>query len=134
MVKRFLSVSLLALAFLACSNWEQSTFKFLSSAQATIQCASAGYNHDDALITQYCASAPVPSQMYLPQTRQVHDIIQKAQEGKDIAVNAMIAYEAGKAVKNAADQATLQNNVNVAVSALTADIAEIAALVKGGKP
>lgn len=132
MKKIFLSF---VLAFLVsgCSNWETTTYQTLSAAKATIDCASAGYNHNDAQITQYCQGAVNPSALYLPQTAQVHDILAKAGQSKDAAVNAMITYEAAKAAKTATDPAILQQSVNSAVAALTADVTLIATLAKGGK-
>ena len=63
-------------------HWEQNTYNTLSSAKATIDCASAGYNHDDVQITKYCVGATNPSALYLPQTSQVHDILAKAEIGR----------------------------------------------------
>jgi hypothetical protein len=117
----------------ACNSWENTTYQTLASAKATIDCASAGYNHNDAQITQYCVGATNPQALYLPQTAQVHDVLQKAGQAKDVAVNAMITYEAAKAAKGATDPAILQANVNTAVAALNANIVEIATLIKGGK-
>jgi hypothetical protein len=116
----------------ACSNWEQQTYKTLASAKATIDCATAGYNHNDAQITQYCTGVTVSS-TYLPQTMQIDSILVKAGQAKDVAVNAMIAYEEAKAAKNSTDLTTMQTNVNAAVVALSADIVEITQLAKGGK-
>lgn len=140
-MKRFRAVALLlgltmAGAAFTCQNsgWETTTYQTLSAAKAAIDCASAGYNHNDAQITQYCAGAATPSALYLPQTVEVQTVILKAGVAKDAAVNAMIAYEAGKNATGATNTATLQANVNAAVAALTADVTAIATLVqKGGK-
>lgn len=115
-----------------CSNWEQTTYATLASAKSTIDCASAGYNHNDAQITQYCQGVTTPSTMYLPQTAEVHDVLQKAGQAKDLAVNAMITYEASKNAAGSPNQATLQASVDTAVGALSADVAEIVALLKNG--
>lgn len=114
----------------ACTNWEQNTYASLSSAKQTINCASAEYDHNDAAITQYCAGVTTPSAVYLPQSTQVHNIIATAASAKDVAVNAMITYEAAKAAKTSTNTAQLQSNVDTAVAALSADIAQLAT---GGK-
>ena len=125
--------SLFAMNF-ACTNWENTTYQTLSSAKATIDCASAGYNRNDAQITQYCVGVMTPSTMYLPQTTAVHDVLAKAGTAKDAAVNAMIAYEASKGAAGSTNQTTLQTSVNTAVAALSADVVAVAALIKtGGK-
>ncbi len=128
------AVLLVGLALtIGCSSWEITTYQTLASAKSTIDCASAEYNHNDAQITQLCSGVTTPSAVYIPATQQNHDILAKAQAAKDTAVNAMIAYESAKAAKGSTDTATLQQNVNTAVAALTADIAEVVQLVKGGK-
>jgi hypothetical protein len=43
----------------------------------------------------------------------------------------MITYEAAKAAKNATKLATLQANVDTAVGALSADVVQVASLIKG---
>lgn len=133
MKKRLLILIPLLLILSACTNWEQQTFRTLSAAKATIDCATGGYNHNDTQILTYCVGVTVPSTMYIAQTTQFHDIILKTTQAKDVAVNAMIAYEELKAAKNSTDLTTMQNNVNVAIAALTADIAQIASIARGGK-
>ena len=119
---------------LACpaTQWETNTYATLSTAKSTIDCASAGYNHDDAAIAKYCSGVTTPSTMYLPQTAQIHDLLQTTGQAKDVAVNAMITYEASKAAKNSTDQASMQANVDTAVGALSADVAQVVALIKNG--
>jgi len=130
-MKRIVLALFAVLIFAGCSNWETTTYQALSGAKATIDCAGAEYNHNDAQITQYCSGVTTPSTVYIPQTATNQAIIQKAGTAKDAAVNAMLAYESAKAAKNATDEATLQAQVDTLVAALTADVVEITSIVKG---
>lgn len=126
-----LSALLLLPLLVGCSSWETTTYQALSGAKATIDCASAEYNHSDSQIASYCSGVSVPSSVYIPQTQTNQDILLKAGKAKDAAVNAMIAYESAKAAKKSTDQATLQAQVNNLVAALTADVTEITAIARG---
>ena len=129
-MKRIAIVIFAVFLIAGCSNWETTIYQALSGAKATIDCASAEYNHTDAQITQYCTGVTTPSTVYISQTATNHDILLKAQTAKDAAVNAMLAYESAKAAKNATDEATLQAQVDTLVAALTADVAEVTTIFK----
>ena len=106
----------LALVFAACTSWEQQTYQTLAATKAVIDQAAVDYNAG-----------------VLPQTRTVHDLIEKARLAQKTAVDAFSAYAVVKVAKE--PQATIeekQQAVLNAVAAVSQVIVDIKA-IKGGK-
>lgn len=110
------------LALGACTNWEQTTFNTLSAAQAGLTAAANDYNT--------CGAVPIAGCGTIPMTQTNHDLILKAQQAKDLAVNLMITYEEDKAANSAsATMTAAENAVIAALSNLSPLVASVEALI-----
>jgi hypothetical protein len=83
------------------NSWEQSTYATLATGKALIDCAVAGYNHDDAGIRHSCAANPTdsafdPSRFYIAQTRDAQQAIEKARQAQIAGVEVFEAYAVAK--------------------------------------
>ena len=106
-------VLLLSFMFAACNSWEQNTFNTLATTQAVLTEVANDYNAGT-----------------IPKTQTNHDLILKAQEAKDVAVNAMVVYEEAKASAVGPNVLTADENaVITALSNLTPLISSVRVLV-----
>jgi hypothetical protein len=123
MRKRVTSIAGIVVFILACSafvcttgTFERTTYNSLATSKAAIDSAAAQYNSGA-----------------IAQTQQAHDIIAKAQQAQNVAVDAFKTYLYTKAGTQAGDVQTAQANVNAAIASLAATISDVQSMVaKGG--
>lgn len=122
---------LLALCLTGCTNWERATFQTLSTSQAVINQAQTDYE-----ISAATGTCPAAATACLPHTKAVYDTINTAKAAQVTDVNLMVTYEEAKAAGGtAANLASIQTDVTVALNNLTTIIANVKALytTAGGK-
>src|SRR3977135_3284461 len=103
---RLCAVLLIAIACIMATvgcvtSWEKNTFAALSVSKAEVDCAAAGYNHDDAAIAKACQASPnTPgfdaTAFYIPQTAEAREYIDKARGVQTSTVEAFEAYAVAK--------------------------------------
>jgi hypothetical protein len=83
------------------SSWERATYATLATGKALIDCAVAGYNHDDDGIRHVCAANSndvsfTPSSFYIAETREAQQAIDDARQAQIACVEAFEAYAVAK--------------------------------------
>ena len=122
------------------SSWERSTYATLAAGKAVIDCAVAGYNHFDPDIRTACAAdagdpAFNPADMYLPQTREAQQAIEKARQVQTACVEAFAAYAVAKVAKDgSATLAQKQAAVATYLAQLPALIEAVRGFFSKGEP
>ncbi len=116
------------------SSWERDTYATLATSKAVIDCAVAAYNRFDGDIRHACAADPNdphfdPAALYLPQTRETQQLIEKARQVQIASVDAFQAYAVAKvAHSNSATIAEKQAAVISSLQQLPALLSAIRAL------
>jgi hypothetical protein len=87
------------------TSWEKNTFAALSVSKTAVDCAAAGYNHDDAAITKACQASPNTAgfdatAFYVPQTAEAKEYIEKARAAQTTIVEAFESYAVAKVGKD----------------------------------
>jgi hypothetical protein len=132
-MRKLIILAALTLTLSACSNWEQTTYQALATAQTTLNNAQTAYEVSATLPNGACPA--VPTVACIPHTKAAYTSISDAKAIWKTAADAMIVYETAKAM-NAGPTALAQAQAGVeaALANLGTILKDVQALMAlGGK-